>query len=85
MVVPSGNTDFTQRGENPIVEPCVLLLLPAAPLTNLPENKKPIDLSSTSLFKSCASDFTCLQQYSDKLLSTSISFHLRFVLGWFMQ
>lgn len=62
MVVPSGNIDLTQRRENPIVERCVfLLLLPAAPLTNLPTfatNKKPIDLTSTSLFKSCASDYT---------------------------
>lgn len=37
MVVPSGNIDLTQRGENPIADYCVLLLsLPAAPLTNLP-------------------------------------------------
>lgn len=46
MVVPSGNIDLTQRGENPIVEHCVfLLLLPAAPLTNLSifaANKKPV-------------------------------------------
>lgn len=35
--MPSGNIDLTQRRENPIVEHCVLLLLlPAAPLTNLP-------------------------------------------------
>lgn len=37
MVVPSGNIDLTQKGENPIVERSVLLLLlPAAPLPNLP-------------------------------------------------
>lgn len=46
MVVPSGNIDLTQRGENPIAEHWVfLLLLPAASLTNLPTsaaNKKPI-------------------------------------------
>lgn len=46
MVVASGNIDLTQSVENPIVERCVfLLLLPAAPLTNLSTfaaNKQPI-------------------------------------------